>query len=89
MIKKIQDEEMSGVAGGMELPINNNRFIDTNHNEDWKKKIREVAEKFDSQMAHCCVCGACPGCGKMVGTAGDVCYECRKEAGCLNKKINS
>lgn len=86
MIKKIQDEEMNGVAGGMDLPINNNKIINTNHDEDWKKKVREAAEKFDSQLFHCCVCGSCPGCGKMVGTAGNVCATCRQEAGCPSRK---
>lgn len=88
MIKKIQDEEMNNVAGGMELPINNNKIINASHDEDWKKKVKAAAEKFDSQIFHCSVCGACPGCGKMVGTAGNVCPTCRQEAGCSSKKIN-
>ena len=86
MIKKIQDEEISGVVGGMDLPIINNKIINMEHNENWKKKVREAAEKFDLQTAHFCVCGSCPGCGKMVGTAGDVCVTCRQEAECPSRK---
>lgn len=87
MIEKMDDKDMNNVAGGIDLPINNNKIININHDEDWKKKVKAAAEKFDSQMAHCCVCGACPGCGKMVGTAGDVCSDCRNEAGCIKPPL--
>jgi hypothetical protein len=93
MIKKIADEEMSRVTGGITSGItcsavDSQNFI-TNivHDEAWKKKVKEAAEKADSRKISPCVCGHCPGCMQPIGMAGDVCSKCREEAGCPKKIV--
>ncbi|MDR1627151.1 MAG: hypothetical protein LBR79_00040 [Oscillospiraceae bacterium] len=88
MIKKIADEEMSRVTGGISSEAVENRIFIANtvvHDEAWINMVKKAAEKADSQKVFPCALGRCPGCGKQTGHLGVVCDECRKEAGCQKK----
>ena len=84
--KEIDDNLLEDVVGGVDnffVKLNRNEKYEVKYDDNWVKMVREVAKKFDSQSIHFCVVGSCPGCGKMVGIAGDVCEDCRKKAKCL------
>ena len=99
-MEKIKDSQMEDISGGqgnshsLEQVLNENRRKRIAmrrqkrepHDEEWRKRIRELAIKqsqikSDPNFCSICVCGTCPGCGAIVGYVGDVCEECKKEVG--------
>ena len=86
--KKVDDNVLNKVTGGLDnffINLTESKKYDIKHDEKWRRMVKRAAREFDSQSVHFCVCGNCPGCGVMVGIAGDVCKDCRKEVKCVKE----